>query len=310
MTSKFLAFGLMALAINACGTGKHKRNPAVANNAEVNPIGGQVLPGENSFDESYDCAAQSASQSVAQSDSCFGNANLAERSFRVIKKFSYRRTDTFALDTNTYTNVPVYNQGPSYGYGNDEAPVFTSSNQIATEQCLRTLRMAGESFDMGFANMDLRAVGQGGVFAAHCEVQLGLAFKRGYRFAIRQVSGSVVTSLPQGGIGAFRGSVTVDRRPALIVRPNNPQMFGAQVYPFASAFGGQDMVWSNCSGYAEITINTALAVARWNGQGTANPVYGNGSIGSGGYPVGQTLGTLSVNSAVPYRFEVVWAPCT
>ena len=141
MKRQLFALGLLALALNACGDGKKKRGPVgpYGNSNITGPNGEVVLPGEDSYDEGFDCS----NQSVSQNDDCGGQGPLLERSFRVVMKRSKRSNDFF-------------------GQG------YVDSQNSNIEQCLRSLRISGESFDLAFQNMDLLSNGLG--MGARCQL--------------------------------------------------------------------------------------------------------------------------------------------
>jgi len=138
------------------------------------------------------------------------------------------------------------------------------------------------SMEMSLSRMELKDA------AARCRMQVRVAYKKGYAFAIRKVEVPLIGRIPVDARAVFDGSYGIQGRKSLVMRKTLESRYTNKPLRLDHSVSDQDIVWSSCSGQATLMVDTGLSL---NFSGSNQD------------------GDLRIEGTTPYRFEVLWAKC-
>ncbi len=124
--------------------------------------------------------------------------------------------------------------------------------------------------------------------AARCLVQIRVAYKKGYAFAVRKVEVPLMTEIPLDSQAAFQGSYGIKGKKLVEMERTLEARYSNKPLRMDYTVADQDIVWSSCSCQATRVIDTKVSMAL------------NGSASGG---------DIRIEGKTPYRMEIVWAKC-
>ncbi|HYX33043.1 MAG TPA: DUF4360 domain-containing protein [Oligoflexus sp.] len=221
----------------------------------------------------------------------------------VIENQSSDSTAQTQIDTNLQCNIDGVNQSQECQTANLAVgqivviqqnswlnPRFDDNGIVQNHDgiCLEKFTAGGmndvslASWDMNLASMHLQDQ------AARCRMQIRVAYKKGYAFAIRRVEVPLMGQIPVDSQAVFDGSYGIQDKNPLVIQKTLETRYSDKPLRLDHTVADQNIVWSSCSGQSELRIDTALSL---------------NSSGSGSH------GDLRIEGSSPYRFEVLWAKC-
>lgn len=167
-------------------------------------------------------------------------------------------------------------------FGNDDDFLGADGSCLEKFTAARQNENAIAPLEVTLKNMNLKND------AARCLVQIRVAYKKGYAFAIRKVEVPLMTEIPLDSQAVFQGSYGIKGKKQLVMERNLESRYSNKPLRMDYSVADQDIVWSSCSGQATLVVDTKLSMNF------------NGSVASG---------DIRIEGKSPYRMEIVWAKC-
>lgn len=124
--------------------------------------------------------------------------------------------------------------------------------------------------------------------AARCRMQIRVAYKKGYAFAIRRVEVPLIGRIPVDSNAVFEGSYGIKGKKQLVMEKVLETRYSEKPLRLDHTVADQDIVWSSCKGLDTLVVDTGLSLD---------------------FSSSDQEGDLRIDGHTPYRLEIVWAKC-
>ena len=162
------------------------------------------------------------------------------------------------------------------------------------------------AIDLRLNTLSFKSKDYGQTQSAWCRTEIKLNYKPGFAFSIRKVTIPLKFQSKSDVTAQFKGTYGIDGINQFDLAQNLGESLAVKSIHLESGAPAQNIIWSNCSGVAHLIIDTELS---FNSSRLVQNPWTQASTDPDLAARADDFGSFSIDTAAPYRLEILWAKC-